>query len=274
MTRAAFAPAAEAAPNRAAEAAPDRAAEAAPERVRLLAAGSLRAALTDLARDFAAAEGAAVSAEFAASGALCARIAGGERADLFASADLGHPRRLAALGLAGPVRTFARTRLVTLAAPHVGADSETLLDAMLDPALRLGTSTPGADPCGDYAEACFDRAEALRPGASAALRARALRLTGAPDSPRAPPDCNLYGWTLASGRADLFLTYAANAAAALADAPGLRVIPLPPGLAVTADYGLTVLRGASPAAARLADLVLSPQGRATLARCGFDPPED
>ena len=58
----------------------------------------------------------------------------------------------------------------------------TLLDRMLDPRLRLATSTPRADPAGDYAWAVFARAEALRPGAEAALEAKALKLVGSPDA--------------------------------------------------------------------------------------------
>ena len=36
---------------------------------------------------------------------------------------------------------------------------DNLLDRMLDPAVRLATSTPGADPGGDYAWAVFARAD-------------------------------------------------------------------------------------------------------------------
>jgi ABC-type molybdate transport system substrate-binding protein len=36
-------------------------------------------------------------------------------------------------------------------------------DIMLDPAVRLITSTPKADPAGDYAEAIFAKIDATRP---------------------------------------------------------------------------------------------------------------
>ena len=39
--------------------------------------------------------------------------------------------------------------------------------------------------------------------------------------------------------------------------------------AVGADYGLTAMDGSSPAAYRLAMLILSPEGRPILARRGF-----
>ena len=71
--------------------------------VRLYAAGSLKAALSDVAKAYEEAYGAPVEAEFAASGLLRERIEGGAPADVFASADMGHPGRLMAAGWGGPV---------------------------------------------------------------------------------------------------------------------------------------------------------------------------
>ena len=67
--------------------------------VKVLAAGSLRAALTDVARAFeAAAPGRRVELGFGASGLLKDRLAAGERADVFASANMEHPQALADAG--------------------------------------------------------------------------------------------------------------------------------------------------------------------------------
>ena len=73
--------------------------------------------------------------------------------------------------------------LCALAAPPVEATPQTLLATLLRKDIRLGTSTPRADPSGDYAWALFRKAEAVRPGAYAALDAKALKLTGGPDFP-------------------------------------------------------------------------------------------
>ena len=67
------------------------AAPAAAEPVLLHAAGSPRAALSEVAADFAAAEGVDVVADFSAFGTLQKRIEGGEAARVFASANMGHP---------------------------------------------------------------------------------------------------------------------------------------------------------------------------------------
>ena len=106
---------------------------------------------------------------------------------------------------------FARNRLCALASPAVKATTANLLDRMLDPAMKLGTSTPKADPSGDYAWEVFARAEAMRPGARDALSKKALQLVGGPASAPPPKDRSAYGSLIENGSADLFLTYCTNA---------------------------------------------------------------
>ena len=133
--------------------------------VRLYAAGSLRAAMTEIAQAFAATGGPVVNATFGASGLLRERIEKGESADVFASADMGNPQALARAGRAAAPVVFARNRLCALVAPGVEASPDTLLDRILDPQVKLGTSTPKADPSGDYAWLLFEKADKQRPGA-------------------------------------------------------------------------------------------------------------
>ena len=244
------------------------------EPLRLYAAGSLRRALTEVATAFTEATGVRVEGTFGASGLLRERLEGSERGDAFASADMDHPRRLAAQGRAGTVTVFTRNRLCALARPGLMAASEDLLDRMLDPAVRLGTSTPKADPSGDYAWAVFERAEAVRAGARVRLEAKALMLTGGREAPApSPSGRSVYTELIASGAADLFLTYCTNATVSQRELPEARVIELPPSLTVGADYGVTALRGPREAdAARLIAFLLSSEGQAILRRYGFSSP--
>jgi molybdate transport system substrate-binding protein len=239
------------------------------DRVTLYAAGSLKAALTDAAKAYEDAHGTAVEMEFAASGLLRERIEGGEQADVFASANMQHPQALMAAGWGGPVALFARNRLCALAQPEVKVASATLLDVVLDPDVRLGTSTPKADPSGDYAWQVFEKAEALRPGSFATLDAKALKLTGGPDSAKAPEGRNTYGWVMEEGKADVFLTYCTNAVLAQRELPELQIVSLPEELSVGADYGVIVRDGASGEAWRLALFILAPAGQSILADYGF-----
>ena len=88
------------------------------EAVRLYAAGSLRVALTEVAVAFEKQEGIPVATEFGASGLLRERIEKGAPAEVFASADMGHPETLQKAGRSGPVVLFARNQLCALASPR------------------------------------------------------------------------------------------------------------------------------------------------------------
>jgi molybdate transport system substrate-binding protein len=198
------------------------------------------------------------------------RILDGEAADVFASANLEHPQAIAA-ERGGAVRPFARNTLCALAQPDLEIGSGTLLQTMLREDVRVGTSTPVADPSGDYAFALFDRAEALAPGAAEMPKTKALPLTGGPDSAPAPEGRNLYAWVMTEDRADVFLTYCTNAVLAVAEAPDLAIVEIPPEINVGADYGLIVLSGAEGAEV-LAEYILSQEGQTMLGRYGFGPP--
>ena len=239
------------------------------EAVKLHAAGSLKAAMTDVAAAYSESTGVAVETAFSPSGLLRERIEGGEASDVFASANMRHPHTLESQGLGGPVVLFARNRLCGLTQPGLGVTPETLLERMLSDRIRLGTSTPKADPSGDYAWELFEKAEEAQPGSFAALDAKALQLTGGADSAAAPEGRNLYAWVMTEDRADIFLTYCTNAVLAKADTPGLEIVAIPEALSVGADYGLTLLSPDNPDAARLALFVVSPAGQEILGSYGF-----
>ena len=127
------------------------------EPVLLHAAGSLRAALTEVTWVFEAASGQRVQPKYGPSGTLKDEIAGGARAEVFASANMEHPQALATAGKSGPVVLFARNQLCALVRHGLAVESATILDRMLDANVKLGTSTPRADPSGDYAWEVFRR---------------------------------------------------------------------------------------------------------------------
>lgn len=237
--------------------------------VLLHAAGSLRAALDEAAREFERRESAQVTTVYGASGLLRERIAKGEPAQVFASANLEHPAALAKAGKAVAPVEFTRNVLCALTRPEVGLQPGNLLERMLDPQVKLGISTPKADPSGDYAWALFGRAEAVRGGSQQALEKKAMKLTGGPDSPPPPKDRSVYGDLVSRKQADIFLTYCTNALLARRDFPELVSVAIPAELAVGARYGLTVMNGSPEAAWRLAWFILSDDGQAILARYGF-----
>ncbi len=236
------------------------------------AAGSLKGSLAAVRVAFEQERGQAVQLNFGASGLLLEMIRAGGTVDVFASANMDHPVSLVRTGWATRAQRFARNSLCLLARSGVEVGTETVLDIMLDPEVKLGTSTPVADPSGDYAWEVFRRAEAMRPGAFAALAGKARKLTGGPQSPPPPADRNVYGRLIAQGEADVFLTYRTNARLAIEEVPALRVVALPANLAVGAIYGFVVRSDAPPAAGEFAAFLLSPEGQRRLAKFGFDPP--
>ena len=240
--------------------------------VRLHAAGSLRTALVEMSAAFEKNYGVKVEATFGASGRLRDEIAAGATAEVFASANMEHPQALAKMGRSGPVVLFARNRMCVLARPGLQVDSTNLVTLMLEPQIKLATSTPKADPAGDYAWDVFRKAEALTPGAFKTLEAKALQLVGGPATPVPPPGRSVYSVLIAEGKADMFLTYCTNALAAVAENSGQQMMPLPTQLAVGADYGLTVMASAPPQAYRFAMFILSAQGQRILLKNGFAAP--
>ena len=113
--------------------------------------------------------------KYGPSGTLRDRIAGGEKAEVFASANMAHPQSLAKAGKSGHVVMFARNRLCALVRPGLAVTPATLLEQMLSPNVKVGTSTPKADPSGDYAFEVFAKADALKAGAVPHWREKALQ---------------------------------------------------------------------------------------------------
>ncbi|MCI2963175.1 molybdate ABC transporter substrate-binding protein [Shewanella sp. N2AIL] len=240
--------------------------------IELRAAGSLKTAMNDIIAAYQAQSHTSVTAQYAPSGLLLKRIQEGEKVDIFASANMKHPQALVDAGQGKAVQMFARNQLCAVAQDNVQVTSATLLDTLLDPKVKVGTSTPKADPAGDYAWAVFAKAEAVKPNAKVALETKALQLTGGPESAKPPKDRNPYGWVMENKQADIFLTYCTNAVLAKQEVPSLQIIDLPQELAVGADYGLLVLQGANTAAKPLAEFILSTKGQAILSSYGFQPP--
>lgn len=232
------------------------------ETLHLLAAGSLKEPLGGIGP----VGGWGIDARFGPSGLLRAEIFDGAPWHVFISADTGHPTAIAEAGLGVPPKIFCHNRLCLIVPDRFEDADPVALIRRED--LRLGISTPGNDPSGDYAMAILRRLDAGFPDGNTALRA--LKLAGAPDSPLAPSDRNAYAWMITQHMADLFLTYRSNAIAACADTPSLRMLALPRHLSVRASYALTV-RPDSLEAQELARALLSEEIQDRLAAYGFEP---
>jgi molybdate transport system substrate-binding protein len=242
--------------------------------VDLVAAGSLNLALSQVAQAFTATTGITVTQTYSPSGTLRQAIEAGLRPDVFASADTANPQALEQEGLAGPVQTFASNQIVAMFRSSFGqtVSPANLLSVLLNPSTRIGTSTPVADPLGDYTQQIFQKADAIEPGATATLEAKRQELVANPSAPAVPAGANVFVYFLDTTQTvDVFITYITAAVQTRALDPTLQIVLLPRELSVPAPFGLTILNGASPDGQKFAEYILSPQGQRILASYGFIP---
>ena len=237
------------------------------DQLRVLAAGSLREVVSDIGDCYKKATGIEVAAGFGPSGVLRERIEKGEKTDLFASADMGHPLKLLADGRASRVAMFTRNALCAFATPKVGLTQANFIDRLVDPTVKLGTSTPKADPAGDYTWLMFHRAEALHQGAYAALDAKAQKIVGGPTPVSGDPVAEGFK----SGTIDVMIGYCSGRERMAKAVPGLQAVEPPKEIAAGPEYGLAILGGANPRTDDLALYLLSPEGQQVFAQYGFAP---
>jgi molybdate transport system substrate-binding protein len=237
---------------------------------RIYAAGSLIAPLKRAIKAAGLDASQVADPVFGPSGGLRERIEKGEAADLFLSADMGHPQTLAKSRPQTLVMPFARNTLCLLSHQSLGLTQANALNTMLDPKVRLATSTPLSDPGGDYTFAVFKRAEAIRPGAEAALSQKALQLMGGPAAMTPLAGHSIPASIFLADKADILVNYCSGQGDVMRDVTGLASIRLPPAIDVVATYGLAVLTD-NPAAARLALFLLSDRGQAIIAGNGLVP---
>jgi ABC-type molybdate transport system substrate-binding protein len=202
-------------------------------------------------------------------------------ADIYVSANMAHPQRLFAEGVGTRPVIFARNRLCVTGRADLGLTQETLLDKLLQPSIKIGTSTPGADPGGDYAWQFFDRAETVRAGAKKALIKNARQLVGGPTSPKLPAGETAVHYYFTRHQADIFIGYCSShtkigvETEKPSDLPLTR-IEVPQPLAMPINYGLTVIKSIKEAtrreaAYRFALYLMSPEAQRRLPEYGFLP---
>jgi molybdate transport system substrate-binding protein len=233
------------------------------EPVKVFAAGSLTGALNAVIELYEEKTGQKVQADYGPAGLMRERIEKGEHADIFASANMAHPQTLADKGLATPPVVMARNRLCAKALPGYGLTTQNVLQRLLDPKVGLGTSTPKADPGGDYAWELFARAEKVQPGAQKMLQHKAQQLVGGKIGEK-----DAMAQAFEQHRIDISLGYCSSRQTT--PDPKYTSVELPPEIAVHADYGLSVLTH-DEAALRFALFVMSPEAQHVIGTYGFTP---
>jgi molybdate transport system substrate-binding protein len=228
------------------------------EELVVFAAASLKEVFEGLARTFEQARpGTEVRLNLAGSQELRTQIEQGARADVFASADLGHMATLEKQRLVEPPAVFARNEPVIVVPRGNPAGIRALAD--LPRTKRLVVGAPQV-PIGAYTVAIFDAAARkygpdLRAKLDASVVSRELNVRQVLAK-------------VALGEADAGIVYRTDAATAK---DKVEVIAVPADLNTLAEYPIAVVKAAPrPALARAwVDLVLSPGGQRRLATAGF-----
>lgn len=184
---------------------------------------------------------------------------------------MGNPLTLLNEARATRVVMFTRNTLCGFAPPAVGLTTANFLERLLDPAIKLGTSTPKADPGGGYTWAMFHRIDALRPGSYAVLDKKAQQIVGGPASNASVGGKDPVAAAFGAGRIDIFIGYRSGTKRLRSQMPALQAAAVPRAIAVGPEYGLAVLSGAGPHAADRALFMLSPEGQQIFARQAFAP---
>lgn len=129
--------------------------------LRIAAASDLQHVLPELVKAFEAESGHTVQITFGSSGTFHAQIANGAPFDLFLSADVDYPQRLARDGKAdaSSLRTYAAGQLVLWSRSDSGVDIQQGLGVLADPAVRrVAIANPAHAPYGRAAMAALEAA--------------------------------------------------------------------------------------------------------------------
>jgi molybdate transport system substrate-binding protein len=242
--------------------------------VRIFAAGSLRGALTRMVETLFRRLETDIRLELGPSGVLRERMENGQHADLFISANLTHPKELLRLGLTEKIISLAQNEVCLFGTFTPVISFEDTINTLLDPHLRLGTSTPGDDPGGDYALEVFRLADAIRPGSYDILANKSLQLVGGRNSPPTPDKQHPVLALFTRQKIDAFLGYYTSALAIKAELPGIHVTRLPKELAQRTGYAMVKTNHAHPLTDQIIDLILGEEGRSILEEFGFQLPNN
>src|ERR1700761_7921649 len=110
--------------------------------LKVMAAGSLQDPFTAIFADFTKQYGASFAPVYGPSGGLRERLQKGEAFDVFASAALPHAQALTDAGISGPSMLFTRNALCVVTTVSNAVDTGNLVESLLKPETRIGTSTP------------------------------------------------------------------------------------------------------------------------------------
>ncbi|MEQ4925053.1 substrate-binding domain-containing protein [Proteus hauseri] len=233
----------------------------------LYAAGSLRATLPAFIEQYYQKTGEKWALTFGPAGLLRQRIEQGETCHLFLSADENNTQLLIKKGIALQYAPFIGNQLCITAHRDCVNEHDTWLSLLTNPALKIGTSTPKADPSGDYCWQFFDKIEHDNPNLGKQLKQRAIPLVGGEHSLPIPAGRLAAHYLITTHQADLFIGYQ-HYQQRLSQFPELKVFTIPNPFNVMAYYCAALI---DSQAYGLYQEILSPYAQDYFINAGFLP---
>lgn len=223
----------------------------------IMAAGSLRGALTAILARYTGNKIPPVTCDFGPAGLLRQKIESGVKCDLFLSADRTHPEALLRNNIAFRVEPFIANYLGITTTTELAGQYPDWLQLLRAPGLIIGTSTPVDDPCGDYVVQFYSELSKTDPELAENICNRTRHLVGGKNSPVIPAGQMAAQWLIHSHQADIFIGYR-HYQKKTSELPGLSVIAIPEEHNVKAIYCMALI---SPQARIFADYLLQTESQ-------------
>lgn len=206
----------------------------------IMAAGSLRGALTAILTRFQQNNESVITCEFGPAGLLRQKIETGAHCDLFLSANEAHPLALMQQNIAYATLPFIANRLGITTTAQLAEKYPNWLQLLSAPEVTIGTSTPHDDPCGDYVAQLYGKIRLNHPQLANDIQARTRHLVGGKNSPAIPSGQLASQWLIESHQADLFIGYH-HYQHIIAKLPNLATLPIPNHDNIQAIYAMALI---------------------------------
>lgn len=178
------------------------------ESITVFSAGSFQYALQELSDIFRQIRHVEIKAFCGPAGILRQQIEQGEKCDIFISTNPENIFQLADSKAIYQKLTIAFSQLALTTLNLEQFRHKSIFELLFDCSLRLATSTPRCDPCGDYTWLLFDKIEQYFPSEGESLKRRALKLVGGTSSNIVPKGKIASHYLLLNSYADMMIGYA------------------------------------------------------------------
>ncbi|EKT64287.1 substrate-binding domain-containing protein [Providencia burhodogranariea] len=233
----------------------------------IMAAGSLRGALSTIIGNFINSYDYPITCEFGPAGLLSQKVINGAVCDLFLSADKSHPMSMLELGMAQVIQPFIGNQLGITTTPQLARQYPNWLQLLGSSELIIGTSTPKDDPCGDYVVQLYKKINQDYPQLAENINLRTRQLVGGKTTASIPAGLLASEWLINTKQADIFIGYH-HYHKKIAQISQLATVVIPDEYNINAIYYMAQLNSSAEI---FALYLMQPESRGIFIENGFIP---